>query len=94
MIDELIGTAVRLVYPLRAIAAETGRGLTLQIPKSETLLITGVPNEKSGLLAAEWNGVRILLFYHDLDVALNGTTPYQIAPDSRNFAHAQIEPLP
>ena len=83
MKSELIGTKVRLVYPLRAIAvaSEGERGSLVQLPNRVTLSITGVANEITGLLSADWNGKQVMVFEQDLRSALDGTAPYQLPPD-------------
>lgn len=82
MKTKLVGTEVRLVYPLQAVVAEGERSSALHVPKSETLSITEVANEVTGLLTADWNGKRILFFEQDLEVALDGKARYQLPPDS------------
>ena len=79
MKSKLVGTEVRLVYPVRAIPAE---GSILDVPEKDTLRITEVVNDFTGLLAAEWQGKRVLVFEQDLKAALDGTATDQLPPDS------------
>ena len=70
---------MRLVYPLRA----NSRGrLDLDVPEKDTLRVTEVVNDVTGLFAAEWQGKRVLVFEQDLKAALDGTATDQLPPDS------------
>ena len=83
MKPELIGTKVRLIYPLQAItvSAKDQQDSVLYVPIRSSLVITEVANEITGLLVADWDGKRILLFEKDLKTALGGAAIYQSPPD-------------
>ncbi len=82
MQSKLVGTTVRLVDPLQAVTLEREQPSIVQVPQNETLSITEVTNEVTGLLLADWNGVQLIVFEQDLRVALDGTASRQLPPES------------